>query len=223
MAAPFFEFREDVLALPQTAVYAGPGKRAFDLMILLVILPVVLPLMVVMLALSALGGGRPFYSQTRVGQDGRTFRCWKFRTMIPDADAALPKLLAENPGLAEEWARTQKLARDPRVTRVGALLRKTSLDELPQLWNVVNGTMSIVGPRPFTPEQRAMYPGGLGAADYYLMRPGMTGLWQVSRRNRGSFAERAAYDTAYWTQIGPIMDLRILLRTVGVVLRGTGV
>jgi len=224
MAAPLFEFRDDVFVIPRPKkTYADDGKRLFDLALVLFMLPVVLPLMAVIVLITALCGGRPFYSQLRVGQDGQMFRCWKIRTMIPDADAALSRILGENQALADEWERTQKLAHDPRVTRFGAFLRKTSLDELPQLWNVVNGTMSIVGPRPFTPDQRGMYPGGLGRAEYYRMRPGITGLWQVSRRNRGSFAERAAYDTAYWVQIGPIMDLRILLRTVFVVLRGTGV
>lgn len=223
MAAPLFEFRTDVVPLCRPSLYVAYGKRCLDLGLILAALPVILPVMALIAVLAALGGGRPFYSQMRVGRDGAIFRCWKFRTMIPDADAALARILAENPVLAAEWRQNQKLRRDPRVTRLGAFLRKTSLDELPQLWNVVTGTMSIVGPRPFTPDQRDMYPGGRGAADYYRMVPGLTGLWQVSPRNRSSFAERAIYDSAYFVQIGLVMDLRIILRTVGVVLRGTGV
>ncbi len=223
MAAPLFEFRDDVLPLCRPSLYATYGKRLFDLALILAALPVILPMAALITLIAALGGGRPLYSQMRVGRDGKTFRCWKFRTMIPDADAVLARILAEDPALAAEWQQTQKLRRDPRVTRLGAFLRKTSLDELPQLWNVVTGTMSIVGPRPFTPDQREMYPGGRGGADYYRMLPGLTGLWQVSPRNRSSFAERAVYDNAYFVQLGFLMDLRIILRTVGVVLRGTGV
>ena len=223
MAAPFFDFRDDVLPVCAPRPYAALGKRMLDLALVVAMLPVILPVMAAITVLVAIGGGRPFYSQLRVGRDGDLFCCWKFRTMIPDAEAALARIVAEDPVLAAEWQQNQKLRRDPRVTRIGAFLRKSSLDELPQLWNVVTGTMSIVGPRPFTPDQQEMYPGGRGAADYYRMRPGLTGLWQVSPRNRSSFAERAVYDSAYFAQLGLLTDLRIILRTVGVVLRGTGV
>lgn len=223
MAAPFFEFRDHAFSLSRPRYYNVRGKRLFDLAAVLLMMPVVLPLMILVACVAAMGGGQPFYSQLRVGRDGRTFRCWKVRTMIRDADAALVRILAEHPALAAEWQHRQKLSRDPRITRFGVFLRKTSLDELPQLWNVLNGTMSLVGPRPFTPEQCEMYPSGRGAADYYRMLPGITGLWQISQRNRSSFAERAAYDSAYFAQIGLFMDLRILLRTVTVVLRGTGI
>ncbi len=223
MAAPHFEFHHEVFSVTRPSVYAGPGKRARDLCLVVLLLPVVLPLIALIALVTAMGGGQPFYSQLRVGQDGKTFRCWKVRTMVRDADAALARILAENPALAAEWLHSQKLVRDPRVTRFGSFLRKTSLDELPQLWNVANGTMSIVGPRPFTPEQMDLYPGGRGAADYFRMRPGITGLWQVSKRNRSSFAERAVYDSAYFAQLGFLFDLRIIMRTIVVVLRGTGV
>lgn len=223
MAAPHFEFHHEVFSVTRPSVYAGPGKRALDLCLVVLLLPVVLPLIALIALVTAMGGGQPFYSQLRVGQDGKTFRCWKVRTMVRDADAALARILAENPALAAEWLHSQKLVRDPRVTRFGSFLRKTSLDELPQLWNVANGTMSIVGPRPFTPEQMDLYPGGRGAADYFRMRPGITGLWQVSKRNRSSFAERAVYDSAYFAQLGFLFDLRIIMRTIVVVLRGTGV
>ncbi len=223
MAAPLFEFRDDVVPVVRSGLYPAQGKRLLDLTLLLLMLPVAVPLILVVLLVTATGGGQPLYSQLRVGRDGRLFRCWKVRTMIRDADAALAKILHDNPALAEEWRTTQKLARDPRVTRFGAILRRTSLDELPQLWNVLNGTMSLVGPRPFTPEQSSLYRGGQPDLDYYRMRPGITGLWQVSRRNRGSFVERETYDTAYWRQIGLWTDLSILFRTAGVVVRATGV
>jgi lipopolysaccharide/colanic/teichoic acid biosynthesis glycosyltransferase len=185
--------------------------------------PIVLPVLGIVLALTAVSGGQPLYSQMRIGRDGTLFRCWKVRTMVPDADNALAGLLRDNPALDREWRQNQKLARDPRVTRLGAVLRKTSLDEFPQFWNVLIGDMSLVGPRPFLPEQRAQYDSKPCGASYYLMRPGITGLWQVGRRNRGSFSERALFDEDYSGQIGLLTDLSILFRTVGVVLRATGV
>lgn len=223
MAAPLFEFRDDIVVNDRPGLYITHGKRALDIAMVMFMAPVVLPLIGLILALTALAGGRPLYSQLRVGRDGQVFRCWKVRTMIPDADAALVAVLSADPGLAEEWQHSQKLCRDPRVTRLGALLRRTSLDELPQLWNVLVGSMSLVGPRPFTPEQRRIYHDGHADADYFLMRPGITGLWQVDRRNRGSFAERAAYDAAYFDRLSLWTDVAILFRTVSVVLRATGV
>ena len=223
MSVPFFEFRENAEPVIHRRVYATIGKRLFDLFLILLLAPVAVPLIAVLALVTMLSGRRPFYAQSRIGRGGREFKCWKIRTMTPNADESLVRILRENPALAMEWQNTQKLARDPRVTRVGALLRKTSLDELPQLWNVVNGTMSLVGPRPFTPEQKQLYRSGQPDAEYYRMRPGITGLWQVSRRNRGSFGERAGYDSAYWTKQGLVTDLAILVSTISVVLRGTGV
>lgn len=202
--------------------YASRGKRALDIALVLFVAPVVFPVLVFITALTLLQGGRPFYSQLRIGRDGRAYRFWKIRTMVRDADRVLADILARDAGLAAEWARNQKLARDPRITRLGALLRKTSLDELPQLWNVLNGTMSLVGPRPFMPEQQALYHGGRTDVAYYHVRPGITGLWQVGRRNAGSFAERAIFDVRYARKITLASDLSIILRTFAVVLRGTG-
>jgi len=165
-----------------------------------------------------LGGHAPFYSQDRVGLNGRVFRIWKLRTMVHKADAKLEDYLAANPAARREWDSTQKLKDDPRITRVGRLLRKTSLDELPQLWNVINGTMSLVGPRPMMVEQQPAYPG----TAYFRLRPGMTGLWQISDRNDTTFAGRAAYDERYFRDLSLRMDLGIILRTVAVVCRGTG-
>jgi lipopolysaccharide/colanic/teichoic acid biosynthesis glycosyltransferase len=223
MSAPLFEFRTFPVEGTPSRFYAIGGKRLFDLCILLVMSPVVVPVMLVLLVLAAIPGGRPLYSQDRVGRDGAVFRCWKFRSMVRDADAILERMLAADPALAAEWLAKQKLSRDPRVTRFGAFLRRTSLDELPQLWNVLNGTMSLVGPRPFMPAQRAMYQMGAQDVAYYRMRPGVTGLWQISARSKGNFAERATYDTEYWNGISLVTDLWIMLRTASVVLRGTGV
>jgi lipopolysaccharide/colanic/teichoic acid biosynthesis glycosyltransferase len=142
--------------------------------------------------------------------------------MVPDAEASLTRLLAADAGLAAEWARDQKLAHDPRITLLGRFLRRTSLDELPQLWNVLTGEMSLVGPRPFLPEQESLYADGGRDAPYYLLRPGITGLWQVSRRNAGTFAERSDFDGRYAARVSLIGDLAILLATIRIVLRATG-
>ncbi|MGB5066980.1 MAG: sugar transferase [Albidovulum sp.] len=223
MSAPLFEFRETIAEIDPSRFYPAYGKRLFDLSAIVMMAPIILPLMLFIFVSGALFGGRPLYSQIRVGRDGRLFRCWKFRTMVPDADKALGRILRENPDLAEEWQDTQKLRLDPRITPVGRILRRTSLDELPQLWNVLCGTMSLVGPRPFLPEQRHLYHNGRCDVGYYQMFPGITGLWQVSRRNRGSFAERAVYDGEYRDMLGFWSDLSILIRTVFVVTRATGV
>ncbi|PIL21960.1 hypothetical protein P775_01855 [Puniceibacterium antarcticum] len=144
---------------------------------------------------------------------------WKLRSMVHDADSQLEAHLAADPLARAEWDRSQKLRHDPRITRIGRLIRKTSLDELPQLWNVFSGDMSLVGPRPMMPEQRKMYPG----TAYYELRPGITGLWQVSVRNESSFAERAVFDTDYLHRVSIKTDILVLLRTVRVVFHGTGV
>ena len=143
---------------------------------------------------------------------------WKLRSMVNDADARMEEYLAAHPEARLEWDRTQKLKQVPRVTRMGQLLRRSSLDELPQLWNVFIGDMSLVGPRPMMVSQRAIYPG----LAYYALRPGCTGYWQTAGRNRTSFEARAEYDTAYEAELSLWSDIKILFRTVGVMLKGTG-
>jgi lipopolysaccharide/colanic/teichoic acid biosynthesis glycosyltransferase len=140
------------------------------------------------------------------------------RSMVVDADARLADHLAADPAARAEWDATQKLKNDPRITRVGRVLRKCSIDELPQLWNVVTGDMSLVGPRPMMPQQQALYPGRA----YFALRPGITGPWQVSKRNESTFAERAVFDEAYQRNLSFTTDLGLLMATVRVVLRGTG-
>lgn len=222
MSVPTFEFAPSTRWPSNPSLYSRIGKRLLDLAILLVLAPVVILTLAVILGITALDGGRPLYVQDRVGVGGRRFRCWKVRSMVPDADAALATILAGDEALAAEWARDQKLARDPRITRFGRLLRRTSLDELPQLWNVLTGDMSLVGPRPFLPDQASLYRNGSQDVAYYRVRPGITGLWQVSRRNEGSFAERADYDGRYAQTLSLRTDIGILLATVRVVLRATG-
>jgi len=200
-------------------IYRRFAKRALDIAIVAVVsLPVAM--VVLLLALLVATDGRsPFYMQARVGRGGRLFRMVKLRTMVWQADRVLDGYLASNPAARAEWDRDQKLRHDPRVTRIGALLRRSSLDELPQLWNVLRGDMSIVGPRPMMDNQRAIYPG----TEYYAMRPGITGFWQVSVRNESSFSERAAFDRRYFHELSLRTDLGVIWRTVGVVLRATGV
>lgn len=139
--------------------------------------------------------------------------------MVPDAEAKLQAYLDANPEARAEWDSKQKLNADPRITKIGRILRKTSIDELPQLFNVLSGDMSLVGPRPMMPCQQALYPGH----GYYRLRPGLTGSWQVSERHTSTFAERATYDDDYDEKLSFATDVGILAKTVGVVLRGTGV
>ncbi len=222
MSAPIFEFRRDSDPACDAPLYAAAGKRLLDLAAVVLMAPVAILLIAGAALAILLTGGRPFFAHVRVGRHGRMFRCWKLRTMVPDAEAALARVLSSDPACALEWARRQKLADDPRITRIGRILRRTSLDELPQLWNVALGHMSLVGPRPFTPEQARLYGSGLRSEAYYDLRPGITGLWQVARRGHGSFAERAAYDRHYADRLTLAGDLSILARTFGVVLRATG-
>lgn len=201
-----------------TGVYRAIFKRMLDLALVILTAPISVPLILVLALLVATDGRRPFYTQLRVGRNGRAFRLWKLRSMVPDADSILDAYLARNLTARLEWDATQKLKRDPRITRLGRFLRKTSLDELPQLFNVLNGTMSLVGPRPMMVEQKAFYPG----TAYYSLRPGITGLWQISDRNECNFVGRAPYDEHYNRLLSFWTDLGVLYRTVAVVLRGTG-
>ena len=199
-------------------LYRKVLKRALDITLVLLAAPVVLPLIAILALCIRCDGAKAFYTQPRVGIDGRLFRLWKLRSMVPDADARLHAYLAGNPAARLEWDVTQKLKNDPRITRFGQFLRRSSLDELPQLWNVLIGDMSLVGPRPMMTSQVALYPGKA----YYSLRPGITGHWQTAGRNRTSFEARADYDTAYERDLSMGNDLRILARTVTVVLKATG-
>ena len=208
-----------VQAAPRTG---GPYqlflKRTLDLVVVLLAAPFVLPVLFGLGLLIRRDGGSMFYCQQRIGRGGKVFRLWKLRSMVVDADRKLEAYLHLNPAARAEWDEHQKLKHDPRVTAAGRLIRKASLDELPQLWNVLVGDMSLVGPRPMMPQQAELYPG----RDYYRLRPGLTGLWQISDRTETSFAARAAYDTQYCRRLSLLTDLLVLLATVWVVIRGTG-
>jgi Undecaprenyl-phosphate galactose phosphotransferase WbaP len=197
------------------------AKRAIDLTCSTLLALLVLPVMAVIALLIALESGFPvFYSQKRLGYDGRTFHIWKFRTMVQNAAEVLEISLASNAELRNEWSANQKLRNDSRITRVGKVLRKTSLDELPQLWNVIKGEMSLVGPRPIVGSEVAKYK--TAYSTYMKTTPGLTGLWQVSGRNRTTYAERIAYDIYYVRNWSVWMDIYLLAKTVLVVLTGDG-
>jgi Undecaprenyl-phosphate galactose phosphotransferase WbaP len=210
------EVRRDLLLpLPRLT------KRSIDLFLVCLILPLVtLPLLLIGLLVRLESPGPIFYSQHRVGRDQRKFRIWKIRTMKTNADELLREALAKDGKLREEWLRDRKLRHDPRITRVGKLLRKTSLDELPQLWNVLRGEMSLVGPRPIVEEEVSAY--GQNIALYCRVAPGLTGLWQVSGRSAMSRRDRVRLDSYYVRNWSPWLDLHILARTASVVLTGEG-
>jgi Undecaprenyl-phosphate galactose phosphotransferase WbaP len=196
-------------------------KRLADLMLTIVGGLLILPILLLIAAAVKLSSRGPvFYSQERLGQDGRRFRAWKFRTMVPNADAALAEYLRKHPEMQVEWAQYHKLKVDPRVTSVGRWLRKTSLDELPQLWNVLMGEMSLVGPRPIVNAEIVKY--GPAFAMYESVVPGITGLWQVSGRNNTSYEQRIDFDQSYIRNWSLRMDAQILLATIDVVLRRRG-
>jgi exopolysaccharide production protein ExoY len=199
-------------------LYRNIGKRILDTLLVLAAMPLVVPLTLLLALPMLLRGENPFYRQRRVGMGGRTFVMWKLRSMIIDADAQLARYLVENPEAREEWARHQKLRKDPRITPYGRFLRKTSLDELPQLWNVLKGDMSLIGPRPMMPHQRALYHG----LAYYAMRPGVSGYWQVSDRNDAEFVGRVHFDEKYDREVSFATDVWLILRTIRVVVHGTG-
>jgi len=207
----------DRLSEPLSRFY----KRAFDLVVGSALLVLAAPLVGAIALAILLVDGRPvFFWQRRVGMDGRPFACLKFRTMVRDAEARLAALLERDPAARAEWQRDHKLRVDPRISRVGEWLRRTSLDELPQLWNVLRGEMSLIGPRPVVEEELARY--GDRAAFYLKTRPGLSGLWQVSGRNDVDYGQRVAMDCQYVRNWTPWWDLTLLLATVRVVLTRRG-
>lgn len=213
MSANFFD------TLRPRDPYRHVFKRILDIGLACFVAPTAIVVVLVFAMLIAIDGGNPFYFQTRLGRNGKKFRMWKLRSMVPDASRRLAEHLENDPAAAHEWHITQKLQNDPRITRIGSLIRRTSIDELPQVWNVLNGTMSMVGPRPIMENQADLYTG----EGYYRLRPGITGPWQVSDRHTCEFTARVKYDDVYDREVSLTTDLRILFRTVGVVFRCTGV
>lgn len=189
------------------------AKRVFDASVALVCLVLLAPLFaLVALAIWSIDGGSPFYGHRRLGRGRRSFDCLKFRSMRVDGDEVLARHLAANPSARLEWARSRKLKNDPRVTPIGQLLRKSSLDELPQLINILRGDMSLVGPRPIVEAEVEKY--GEAAAAYFAVRPGLTGAWQVSGRSDTTYAERVRLDRHYVQSRSFAGDIMIIMRTI---------
>jgi undecaprenyl-phosphate galactose phosphotransferase len=219
-------FGHDVLMLRTRDNLASLGarlvKRVFDLVVATLLLVLLTPLgLYIGVRIARADGGCVFYRQTRVGRYGRDFQCFKFRSMIVNADAVLTGHLSSNPDAQAEYEKSFKLVDDPRITRFGALLRRTSLDELPQLLNVLRGEMSLVGPRPVTRSELMIHYGDL-AATYTRVLPGITGLWQTSGRSDTTYAQRITYDVWYVKNWNLWYDIVILLRTVRTVTSRTG-
>jgi exopolysaccharide production protein ExoY len=207
------------VAFARGGSYRRGLKRILDLVLICLTAPVTVPFIAIIALMVWADGGKPFYRQQRVGRHGRMFTIWKIRTMVPEAEARLEAHLAGNPAAKAEWQHVQKLRDDPRVTALGGYLRASSVDEIPQFWNVLKGEMSLVGPRPMMPEQEPLYPHNQA---YYALRPGVTGFWQIAERNNTSFSARADFDSDYDRQLSLLTDLRVLLRTCLVVWKRTG-
>jgi exopolysaccharide production protein ExoY len=198
------------------------AKQVFDYFFALLLLFLISPLFLFIILAILLDGQAPFYSHLRIGRGGCEFGCLKFRTMRRDADVALEQLLQRDPAAKLEWETNRKLRHDPRVTRIGSFLRATSMDELPQLLNVLLGQMSLVGPRPVTLDEITKFYGPSEAAAYRSIRPGLTGLWQVSGRSEVAYDNRVALDTLYAQRLSLGTDLMILYQTINVVVRRRG-
>ncbi|KPQ08984.1 MAG: galactosyltransferase ExoY [Rhodobacteraceae bacterium HLUCCA09] len=197
------------------------AKRLFDIAFSLAALLFLAPALLLIAGILLWREGGPvFFAHERIGRGGRRFRCIKFRTMVPDAEARLAELLAADPVARAEWQATRKLTNDPRVSCLGDILRRTSLDELPQFINVLRGDMSVVGPRPIIAEELPLYREHSG--DYLSVRPGITGLWQVSGRSDTTFDERVALDARYVRERTLAGDVAIVVRTLGVLLSQKG-
>lgn len=202
-------------------VHTSALKRAMDLILTFTVLAFLAPVLIVIYCLVKIfDPGPALFTQLRVGRDGRTFTVYKFRTMRIDAQERLDQLLANDPKAAAEWAQFQKLRHDPRVTVLGRFLRKSSLDELPQLLNIVRGEMSVIGPRPVTSGEIHRY--GAEYPYYTAVRPGVLGLWQVSGRNKLTYEQRVAYDVQYVKTWSIWQDFKILFMAIPVVLLGLG-
>lgn len=195
--------------------------RALDIFGSLSLTVLLLPVMLLLLVMVTISSkGSPVFAHRRVGKGGEAFNCYKFRSMCPDADVRLEKLLRDDPARRQEWMLRHKLENDPRITRFGHFLRRTSLDELPQLLNVLIGDMSLVGPRPVVNDELGFY--GRHLPCYLAMKPGLTGLWQVTCRSESTYRRRVAIDRVYALNKCLLLDLRILAATVPAVLSRKG-
>ena len=198
--------------------YRRCGKRMLDMTLSLILLPVLLPIITLIAIVIKLDGGPAVFGHKRVGKGGREFKCWKLRSMCTNSETELASYLKNNPEAEREWRENYKLKHDPRITRIGGFIRKTSLDELPQIFNVMAGEMSFVGPRPVTCDELEKY--GDAQKAYLSINPGITGLWQVSGRNSLSYQRRVQLDRDYMQSYGLTLDIKILVKTIKVVFTG---
>jgi exopolysaccharide production protein ExoY len=207
--------------ISKTARVSHPcSKRIFDLIAASLLSLLFLPLVLVIILTIRLGGSPVLFRHRRIGREGRVFHCLKFRTMVPNAEEVLRRLLDAHPEIRDEWTQNHKLRHDPRITMIGRFLRFTSLDELPQLWNVLRGDMSLVGPRPIVRAELLRY--GREVALYLAVKPGLTGLWQVKGRSTTTYRRRVAMDKYYVMHQNMMLDLYIVIATAGAVLRRAG-
>lgn len=199
-----------------------PIKRIFDILFSICALIISLPLMICIAVAIRLGSrGKVIYAHERIGRGGKTFRCYKFRTMYPDADKRLQNILAKNPKLKLEWEKNYKLKNDPRVTPLGSFLRKTSLDEFPQFLNVIKGDLSVVGPRPVVRAEMMQHLGPK-APKILSVRPGLTGLWQISGRSDTTYATRLMLDEKYVDSRTLLLDIKVIAKTIPALFNSKG-
>ena len=206
--------------VPVVSRVSALAKRGFDILGAISIALVCLPVILIVAINIRLSGQPVVFSHQRVGRRRKMFPCYKFRSMIPDAEQVLQKMLHSNPEILREWRENHKLRDDPRITKFGEFLRKSSLDELPQLWNVMKGDMSLIGPRPVVEDELERY--GNKAKFYMSVKPGMTGLWQIMGRNNVTYSRRVSLDTLYVRKQGILLDAWILFRTLVVVIKRVG-
>ncbi|MFS2225180.1 sugar transferase [Pantoea sp. B65] len=203
-----------------SVLYSKFVKRLVDFILSAAAIFLLSPVLLYLTVHISLSGGSPIYGHLRIGKNGKPFKCYKFRTMRRDSDKVLKMILRVNSAAAHQWASEFKLKNDPRITRIGRLLRKTSLDELPQLFNVFMGNMSLIGPRPVTAVEISVY--GRSKRHYFKCKPGISGLWQVSGRNDVSYSRRIALDTAYAKRRTFFLDIIIMIKTIFVIFGRKG-
>jgi undecaprenyl-phosphate galactose phosphotransferase len=218
------DFSQDFLSVAELNVQIkhNPLKRIFDIIFSLLALALCIPLfMVVGLVIKLSSKGPVFFSHERIGRGGKRFKCYKFRTMYPDAEVRLSQMLACCSKTQEEWSHSRKLKQDPRITPIGSFLRKTSLDEFPQFWNVLKGDLSVVGPRPVVEAEITQHY-GIKAQDILRLRPGITGLWQVSGRSDVSYDNRIMLDQKYIENQSILLDLKLIAKTIPAIFNSKG-
>lgn len=220
--AKFLEPEDETLDLQCLKVHHIPVKRTFDIVFSIGALIFFMPILIlVALSIRLTSKGKAIYTQERIGRGGVPFRCYKFRTMYTDADLRLKSLLEADMDLKREWLSCRKLKRDPRITPIGSFLRKTSLDELPQFWNVLKGDLSVVGPRPVVrAELQQFY--GEKASSVLSIRPGLTGIWQVSGRNDTCYNTRVKLDEEYVNNRSFLLDLKLIIKTIPAMISSKG-